>query len=112
MPIDDKGPGGTKNKTTGQGIASTMTSTKRIGFCALLNISTGDDKDLNVEGDLVTTPQAAELDVLRHETGASNAFLAMFGVDDVRKIKASDFETAKRFLNMKKGAKKNADATA
>lgn len=113
MPIDDKGPGGTKNKTTGQGIASTMTSTKRIGFCALLNISTGDDKDMNADnGDVLSHEQAAELDQLRHAVGAGPTFLAMFGVDDIRKIKASDYETAKRTLNMKKGAKKNDAATA
>lgn len=68
MPIDDKGPGGTKNKTTGQGIASTMTSMKRVGFCAMLNISTGDDKDLNGSKantalSYITTEQAVQIDL-------------------------------------------------
>lgn len=66
MPIDDKGPGGTKNKTTGQGIASTMTTLKRVGFCAMLNISTGDDKDGNSPSNavqtLITPEQAIQLD--------------------------------------------------
>jgi hypothetical protein len=62
MPIDDKGAQGTVNKTKIHAISSTITYIKRVGFCALLNISTGDDKDGNHETSFISMEQAAELD--------------------------------------------------
>lgn len=53
LPIDNKGPQGTVNKTMVHGISSTVKYGMRICLCALLNISTGDDRDgnkLNAEG--------------------------------------------------------------
>lgn len=47
MPLDDAGMNGTKNKTTVQAIASSTMYARRVATCALLNISTGDDKDGN-----------------------------------------------------------------
>jgi hypothetical protein len=47
MPLDDSGIAGKVNKTKPHAIASTVTYLKRVGLCALLNISTGDDKDGN-----------------------------------------------------------------
>lgn len=47
LPIDNKGMAGTVNKTSVHGIASTVMYARRIGVCALLNISTGDDNDGN-----------------------------------------------------------------
>lgn len=64
MPIDDKGMNGTPNKTKIHGISSTITYAKRIGICALLNISTGDDQDGNLPGDqknLVEEKTVAEM---------------------------------------------------
>ena len=64
MPIDDKGAQGTVNKTKIHAISSTITYIKRVGFGALLNISTGDDKDGNgtKEPQPITVEQAADLD--------------------------------------------------
>lgn len=65
MPIDDKGSAGNTNKTKIQGISSTITQIKKVGFCAMLNISAGDDKDGNApteDDGLITIEQAAELD--------------------------------------------------
>lgn len=45
FPLDTKGSNGSVNKTEIQGTASSITYAKRIAICALLNISTGDDKD-------------------------------------------------------------------
>lgn len=47
MPIDDKGPNGTVNKTGPHAISSSTQYAKRVSICALLNISTGDDTDGN-----------------------------------------------------------------
>jgi len=71
MPIDDKGAQGTVNKTKIHAIASTITYIKRVGFCALLNISTGDDKDGNVEREIetITVEQAAAIDTRARALG-------------------------------------------
>lgn len=47
MPIDDKGIAGTKNKTLPHAVSSSAMYARRVATCALLNISTGDDKDGN-----------------------------------------------------------------
>lgn len=62
MPIDDRGAQGTINKTKIHAISSTITYIKRVGFGALLNISTGDDRDGNTETGQITIEQAAEID--------------------------------------------------
>jgi len=46
--IDNIGMKGEKNKTDLHGMASAITYAKRIAICTLLNISTGDDKDGNI----------------------------------------------------------------
>src|SRR4051794_37472566 len=51
MPIDDCSSGGKVNKTQPHAISSTITYLRRVGECALLNISTGDDTDGNVVKD-------------------------------------------------------------
>lgn len=64
MPIDNKGAKDAVNKTVVHGISSTITYIKRVGFSALLNISTGDDKDGNAPPDsFITMEQAADLDL-------------------------------------------------
>lgn len=53
LDLDTKGPQGTVNKTTLHGTSSAVKYGMRIALCALLNISTGDDKDgnkLNADG--------------------------------------------------------------
>lgn len=47
MPIDDRGIAGTKNKTLPHAVSSSAMYARRVATCALLNISTGDDKDGN-----------------------------------------------------------------
>jgi hypothetical protein len=47
MPWDDKGMAGKINKTMPHAISSSVSYGKRVAICALLNISTGDDKDGN-----------------------------------------------------------------
>lgn len=47
LPLDGAGFKGNANKTDIQAIASSISYAKRIAICALLNISTGDDKDGN-----------------------------------------------------------------
>ena len=55
MPLDNAGMAGTKNKTDVHATASSITYAKRVALCALLNISTGDDKDGNKEEPLKET---------------------------------------------------------
>jgi len=47
LPLDGAGFKGTANKTDIQAIASSISYAKRINETAILNISTGDDKDGN-----------------------------------------------------------------
>src|SRR5215831_1130867 len=61
MPPDDQGIAGKVNKTRPHAIASTITYLKRVGFCALLNISTGDDVDGNLPSATITEEQVAQL---------------------------------------------------
>jgi hypothetical protein len=65
MPLDDCGAKGAVNKTKLHAISSTITYIKRVGFCAMLNISTGDDKDGNTnkkKGSPITVEEAADID--------------------------------------------------
>jgi hypothetical protein len=102
MPLDNKGPQGTVNKTGPHATASSITYAKRVAICALLNISTGDDKDGNSDQESIDTEQAAILDNLIAETKADKkAFLAYFKVDDIRKIKETDHQKALDMLNKK-----------
>lgn len=106
MPIDDKGPNGSKNKTTGQGISSTMTTAKRVGFCAMLNISTGDDRDGNandpVGPQLITTEQATQLDLDIKELDLDRADFLRWVVGE----KGEEI-TDTRTMNVKEYAKAN-----
>jgi hypothetical protein len=67
FPIDDKGLQGSVNKTKIHGISSTIQYMKRVGFCAMLNISTGDDRDGNQEAagadTVISTDNAVEIDL-------------------------------------------------
>jgi hypothetical protein len=112
MPLDNKGSQGTVNKTGPHATASSITYAKRVAICALLNISTGDDRDGNStedSNDVLEHEKAAEIDLLIAEVKADKVkFLSFMRVDDVRKIKAKDYLKAKNALNAKKkeGAKK------
>jgi len=73
MPLDRTGIAGSLNKTMVHAIALTVTYCKRVAVCALLNISTGDDKDGNGAHQerpvYITTDQAIEIDTGLKEAG-------------------------------------------
>lgn len=54
FPLDRAGIAGTVNKTAVHAISSSITYGKRVAICALLNISTGDDKDGNSQTEEVS----------------------------------------------------------
>jgi hypothetical protein len=107
LPLDNKGIAGTVNKTLPHAISSSVTYAKRVAICALLNISTGDDKDGNMEqggNEPLSNEKAVEIDQLITETGANKEkFLAFMNAESVQTIKARDYGKA---LNMLKAKKK------
>ncbi len=112
MPLDEMGIKGTVNKTGPHATASSVTYAKRVAICALLNISTGDDKDGNaverpIEGDFV-----AEIEKLLEESGADKErFLKFMGVESIGEIKQKDYHKAKSSIKAKKrDAEKKATA--
>lgn len=107
MPLDNVGAKGTVNKTNVHATASSVTYAKRVAICALLNISTGDDKDGNTQAVSVSTEQAAEIDTLIRESGADRKkFLAVMLVEDVRDIPARSYQMCVELLKKKKDLKK------
>lgn len=103
MPLDNAGIKGTVNKTAPHATASSVTYAKRVAICALLNISTGDDKDGNDDLSMLDNEKAVEIDLLISEVGADKPkFLKYLGVDSVQNIRAKDYEKAKKALNDKR----------
>lgn len=98
-PADTSG-----SKNTVQAIGSTVSYGKRYTLNALLGIAS---KDEDTDGNaLVDTEQAAKIDTLLRETKADRkAFLAYFKSDDVRNLRAVDYDNAVKMLNSK--VKKN-----
>lgn len=97
------------SKNSVQAIGSTISYGKRYTLNALLGISTKDE-DNDGNGAVVETEVAVEIDQLINSTGTKkDSFLAMFGIKDVRDLLEKDYETAKRFLQMKKNAKKGSE---
>ncbi len=106
VPLDTSGSGGKVNKTQIQATGSSVTYAKRIALCALLNISTGDDKDGNQESQFIDNDKAVEIDLLILKVGADKArFLKHVGVEKVQEILAKDYEKAKSVLMAKAQAK-------
>ena len=102
MPLDKAGIQGTVNKTGPHATASSVTYAKRVAICALLNISTGDDKDGNGDLAFLDNTQAVEIDLMITKVGANKAkFLGVMGVDDVRHIRAGEFKKAVALLKRK-----------
>lgn len=101
-PADTSG-----SKNSVQAIGSTVSYGKRYTLNALLGISTKDE-DNDDNGAVVENEKAVEVDQLIIATGTKkDQFLTMFGISDVRDLLEKDYKTAKRFLELKKGAKKN-----
>jgi len=69
MPLDNKGPNGTVNKTGPHALLSAIEYAKRGGLSALLNVSTGDDKDGNQEQEHISVEQAVDLDTRLRKLG-------------------------------------------
>lgn len=105
MPLDRAGIQGTVNKTGPHALSSSVTYAKRVAICALLNISTGDDRDGNDPAYDASIPldKAAELDQAITDVKADKEkFLALFKVKDVREIKAKDYIKAYNLLEEKR----------
>jgi len=96
MPLDDCGAKGTVNKTLPHATASSVTYAKRVALCALLNISTGDDKDGNQETGMISVEQAADLDVRARALGDKNHvnYLKFLKLEKTIDIPAKDYKKA------------------
>lgn len=97
LPADNSG-----SKNAVQAIGSTVSYGKRYVLCALLNISTRKEDD-DGNGGAVSNEQAVEIDLLMRKVKADKArFLKFMGVEDVRDIRACDYQKAMNSLNSKK----------
>lgn len=104
LPIDDRGMAGTVNKTQPHAISSSITYCKRVALCALLNISTGDDKDGNDDTGFILE-EVAEIikdKIKAFEQDYINKFLGYMKVESVDKIPANDAKKAFNALAAKK----------
>lgn len=111
LPIDDRGMAGTVNKTQPHAIASSITYCKRVALCALLNISTGDDRDGNEDAGFILE-EVAEImknKIKEFESDYIGKFLSYMKVDYVDKIEAKD---AKKAFNALAAKKKKFDEEA
>lgn len=111
MPIDDEGAKGNANKTKLHGISSTITYIKRVGFSAMLNISTGDDKDGNSNSPQgnIDIAQAAEIDTRLRALSdvALPNFLKWASVESLTEIPARNYQRCiKALIDMEAQAKK------
>ncbi len=104
LPADTSGA-----KNSLQAMGSTISYAKRYLVGMLLNLVTvGEDDDGKSSTKVITHEQAVEIDVLLRETSANrDKFLKDFmGVDDVRNIRAQDYQKAINALQAKKAGKK------
>lgn len=99
LPADTSG-----SKNAIQAMGSTVSYAKRYLICMLFNIVTTDE---DTDGrDVVTHEQAVEIDQLINDVKADKkAFLKILGVEDVRDIPASSYQSAIVMLKQKKGKK-------
>lgn len=96
LPIDNSGSGGGANKTVVQGTKSTISYLRRILLGTKLNLSTGDDKDGNVESPFIDMTQAADIDNRVRALGDIyyKKFLDFMEVDAMTSIKKSEYKKA------------------
>lgn len=114
MPWDDKGMAGAKNKTMPHAYSSSIMYARRVGECALLNISTGDDKDGNnpdnkpiAEVVYIDEAKVKEIkDALPMLFTDTKKFMDYMGVDDVAKITVTDLPKAMKMINDRRTLKK------
>jgi len=115
MPIDDSGILGKINKTQLHATASTIMYLRRVGECALLNISTGQDTDGNLpnwKSELITEEQARQLDARLRAISdkALPSFLSWagrsLGVETLQDIRSCDYKRVDGAVsNMEKESK-------
>lgn len=109
IPLDDKGPNGTVNKTGPHATMSAEQYAKRGGVCALLNISTGQDVDGNRDSDKITMEQAVELDERLRALGgdALARFLRFAKIEQLPELLAKNYAAAQKAIsNTEEEAKK------
>lgn len=95
MPPDDSGIAGKVNKTKPHAIASTVTYLKRVGLCALLNISTGDDKDGNAPDTKLSEEQVEEIrGMLLQIRDGEPRFLKFMKVEAIEEIPSTQHRKA------------------
>lgn len=117
IPLDNKGSQGTINKTGPHATASSVMYGRRVAICAILNISTGNDVDGNTDTGFIDTDKAVEIDLLipkccKDVKVFKPKFLAYMGVDDIRKIRTSDYKKAMNMLDSKLNQKGADNAVA
>lgn len=104
--FDDKGIKGMTNKTVPHAMASSMTYGQRLSFCEALGFRIGEDDDGQAAGAVLDTERAAEIDTKLRAMGEEERpkFLKYMGTDDVRKIRAIDYQKAITALEARKRA--------
>jgi hypothetical protein len=112
MPPDDSGIAGKVNKTKPHAIASTVTYLKRVGLCALLNISTGDDKDGNAPDTKISEEQVGEIRrmMLCIKDGEAR-LLKYMRVETVEEIPSQKYRKAISALDQQIAKEKGNDAS-
>lgn len=115
IALDDKGPNGSKNKTSLHGFGSTMSYGRRYLKLMLFDIATGDDDDGQKAGSqTITEEQFNALRDLMEKAGADEAkFLKAFGIKQLTEMPAARFDAAKAMLWQKVAqAKREGDHAA
>lgn len=105
IPVDNAGSQGKVNKTGTQAFGSTATYGRRYLLCMLFNISTGDDRDGNVQetSDPITEKQLSDLRALADEVGADiERFCAYFKIDALPDLPSSRYDAAIKSLEAKR----------
>lgn len=114
MPLDKTGIAGTTNKTGPHALSSSITYAKRVGKCALLDISTGDDTDGNTPNDFLTEELVKELEgkLAVFPKEAMDSFLKYMRVDAITDIRATDYGKAVNAIKAKEKGEKKPKAEA
>jgi hypothetical protein len=117
MPLDDKGIKEAVNKTGPHAHSSSISYAIRVGKCLLLNISTGNDKDGNIETDAdapIPNEVAVALDMrinkLSDATEYKPRFLKYMKYAAIPEIKNKDFKKALTAVELKEKEAQKAGA--
>jgi len=98
IPLDDKGPQGTKNKTLPHAKKSSLSYGRSALMCMVLNIPTGDGDDGNAAGKssaYITDKQLSIITTMIDEKSITHSRIKKFmGVDELSHILAKDYEKA------------------